>query len=392
MGKRSRRTRWTSVALFLAAVCAAPSRGGAQSQATVPSPAVSVEEAAKITSGWALIAQGRQQEAVDYALSVLTQFPRSPAALTLAIEAVIAGRGAFSSLDVYERWLDGRAADEPFVLRRISAAFLFEWARQTTDVTARMDALKALVGEGVTEAAAVLADGAGAGGIAESRALVALGNAQAIDRTVSQMKAAPGLKLTQILTLAESRSPLVVQPLVDVLGDEKPENRAAAADALGRIGRQEAVAPLKARLDDADGRVRLSVAGALLRLGDSSGIELVRGLAASEFALVRRSAAILLASQPDDAWKALVRGLASDPDPSIRVDAARLLAPHDPEFSQILLDGLLNDANPEIRDRAGLAMAETAPVTSLPALRRLMRVGSGRVRVAAADRVLKATR
>jgi len=388
--KSRRRARWATVLAITLILPAAT--GQAQAPTPLPSPALAQEEAAAITSGWLLLSQGKHREAADYAESVLGRFPRSPAALILAVESVIAGRGAFSSLDTYERWLGGRTVEEPGVLGRIARANLYEWSRQTADVNARIDALKALAMDGVPEALAALTAAAETGSVAEDRALVGLGDPRAIDRMVARIKATSGLKVLEIMTLGESRSPRVVRPLIDLLTDERPQNRAGAAAALGKVGQKDALAPLQPLLNDPNGGVRLSAAGALLQLGDFSGAYLIRELAASEHSASRRSAAHLLASQPDEEWKTLVRGLASDPDPSFRLDAARLLAPHDPAFSRSVLDNLQFDPNPQIREQAGVILARDTVDPDIPTLRRLLRAGSGRVRVAAAGRLLISTR
>jgi HEAT repeat protein len=360
----------------------------AQAPAMLPLPAMPPEEAAAITAGWVMLAQGKVREAADYAESLLARLPRSPAALTLAVESAIAGRGAYSSLDTYERWLGSRTTEEPSVLDRIVRATLYEWSRQTADVTARIQALKALAEDGVPEAVAVLTAGAQSGGVAEARALVSLGNAEAIDRALARLKTAEGPRSIEIMTLGESRSPRAVRPLIELLKAERASDRAEAATALGKIGQRDTVPQLTPLLNDPNGGVRLAAAGALLKLGDPSGVAMIRELAASEYSAVRRTAAVLLEPLADEEWKALVRGLASDPDPSFRLDAARLLAPFDAAFSKSVLEGLLADPNPEIRDQAGVIMAHDTATLDTAMLRRLLRAGSGRVRVAAATRLL----
>ena len=181
-------------------------------QATLPPPAVSTDEAGRIAAGWTLLAQGNSREAANYADTLLARFPRSPGALAVAIESIVAGRGASAGLDTYERWLNGRAVEEPGVLGRIARGVLFEWSRQTGDKTARIEALRALAGEGVQEAAAVLVAAANAGGAGEGRALVALGDPAAIDKVLNRVKTPTGSKATDIFVLGESKSPASSNP------------------------------------------------------------------------------------------------------------------------------------------------------------------------------------
>ena len=378
--------------LFLA--CTVPA-GRAQSPAqtkqpqSMPSAALSTAEAARITSLWALVANGRAAEAVSPAEDLLQRHPDNPAVLVLAIEAAIAGRGGQTSLDIYERWLAARP-DERLVLRRIARAYLHEWARQTADTTARIDALRFLAASGDAAALAVLE--AGSSKPAESRALVALGHAQAIDQVVARLKATPGPKTIEILVLSESRSPRVVPVLVGLLADERREHRAQAADALGKVGQKDAVPALQKALADPEALVRTAAAGALFRLGDASGIAQIRELAGSQYPAARMAAANITAGVPDDEWKALVRSLAGESDPTYRLQAARLLAPHDPAFSQSILTALLSEANPEIRDEAGVALARDLKDPEIPLLRRLLRLNSSRTRVAASARLFELLR
>jgi hypothetical protein len=64
--------------------------------------------------------------------------------------------------------------------------------------------------------------------------------------------------------------------LLELLGDERPPVRRAAARALGWTGRPAAVAPLLARLDDPDARVREEADHALTRLSGSRPDPLLR--------------------------------------------------------------------------------------------------------------------
>jgi len=374
-----------ALGIVLACALAAPLLAQEPPERTLPPAAIPMVEAAAMAQYWTLIAQGRFDEAARTVGSVPGRYPRSVAALSVAIEVEIATAGASGALKAYEAWLGGRTTEEPGVLRRVARAFLYEWARQTSDASVRSEALIALARDGDAEAQAVIA--AGASDLAQAK----LGNTAALDRLSTRLKSAQGLKLREIQALAETASARAVAPLVGVLTDAQPENRAAAAEALGRIGSAEAVEPLRPLLQDPHGVVRISAAGALFRLGDPSGASLLEELAASEHATERRSAAMLMAGHPDEAWKALVRGLASDPDPSIQLEAAQLMAPHDPQFARTIFERLSNDSNLAIREAAGLAIAG-APGATLTDLRRILRNGGGRLNVRAADRVLALTR
>lgn len=352
---------------------------------SLPPAAVPTEESAAMAQYWTLLAQGRYDDAARTVANVLSRYPKNISALSLVVEATIARGGAVRALDAYESWLGRRTLEEPGVLRRIARAYLYEWGRQTQEAGARTEALLALARDGDTAAVAALGGKAG-----DATGLSKLGDAAAVDRLAARMKAASGVKIREIQRLADTGNPRAAAALVVVLGDQWPENRAEAAEALGKLGRPEDITALRPLLQDPHGVVRVAAAGALYRLGDTGGAQVLLDLASSEHASMRLTAATLLASQPDENWKSLVRALASDPDPSIRLDAARLIAPHAPELARSILDSLSRDSNLAIREEADLALADTG--SDFAVLRRVLRTGNGRAKVRAADRVLALTR
>lgn len=378
---------------FIAGTVAALLPAGPRAQApakpqapALPAAAIPKTEAAALAQGWVLLAEGKFDEASQTARRTLGLFPRNVSALALAIEADIARGGATTALTAYEAWLGARTTEEAGVLRRIARAYLYEWSRQSGDTTVRREALLALAADGDDAAGALVA-----GGAAGQTGRAKLGDDKAVAAIVARMQAEPGLKLREIQALGDTGNPRAGAALVPLLSDSRPENRAAAAEALGTLRYEGAAPQLKRLLEDPRGQVRVSAAGALFRLGDSSGLPVLQELAASEQASVRRSAAILLADQPDEMWKALVRGLIADPDPSIRLDAARLLLPHDPQLATRALDQLRADGNVAIQEEAGVVLAQS-PVTGLSDQRRLLRTGTARVKVRAADQILTSTR
>ena len=357
----------------------------------VPPAAIPVEEAAVLAQYWVLLAEGKYDEAARTVGQVLSRYPRNVTVLSLVVETDIAHGGATTALSSYETWLGNRTVEEPGILRRIARAVLYEWARQSTDNSARSEALIALVKDDDPNAIGVLTAMVQGGQESGLRAGARLQDPQAIDQIVARLKATPGLKLRDIQLLAESGSRRAVPALIELLADPQQENRAAAADALGRMGGPEAENALGPVLKDPHGIVRMSAAAALFKMGNFAGAAILHELAASESASVRGSAAAMMASQPDESWKTLVRGLLSDPDPLIRLDAARLIAPHDPGAARAVLDQLAFDGNLAIREEAELVLAEL-PISSMTELRMLMRNGRPLARIRAAGRLLQITR
>lgn len=380
-------------AVLAACLLALPVSSRAQGQVpTMPPAAIPSVEAAAIAQFWVLIAEGKFDEAAITVGGLASRYPRNIAVLTLLVETDIARGGALTALNSYETWLGTRAVEEPGVLRRIARAVLYEWARQTADGGARNDALMVLANDGDMDAAAAIVAMRQAGDENGLRASVRMGDPAAVEVVAGRVRQSSGLKLRDLQLLAESHSPAAIPVLVEVLKDmASPENRAAAADALGKIGGPEAERALLPVLADPHGLVRTAAAAGLFKMGNFSGAAILNELAASEHSSIRRTAAMFMASQPDEAWKTLVRGLLNDPDPTIRLDAALMIAPHDAAAARSVLDALNADPNPAIREATQMAEADQS-TTSLPTLRSLMRRGDPMARIRAAARVLTLTR
>jgi HEAT repeat protein len=362
----------------------------AQAAPEVPRSSVSPSDAAVLAEGWALLAKGDIANAGRRADDVLSRAPRSGSALSLAVDTALAGGGSGAGLSRYEQWLGSRTAEEPAILRAIARALLIEAASDERNPTARGLALDALTRAG--EAAALDAElrrKAYAGSDTETRALAAGGDKPALQMLIAQLSI-PGNKLGLIESIAATKAPAAVRPLVNLLHDPVIETRVAAIDALGQIGDPSAVQPLQAAFRDPSGYVRLHAASALFRLGDATGIKMLQDLAQAPAAKDRVFAAKALAAQPDGAWMSLVRGLISNPDPDIRLDAATLLAKEDPDSARPVLQQLARDTNPAVRDQAMLAMIDDLP-GDLTGLRAWLRSANRMVRVNAAGRILELT-
>lgn len=202
-----------------------------------------------------------------------------------------------------------------------------------------------------------------------------------------------------------ARAAAAVPALVLAL-DGPDEVQAHASEALGHIGRAEAVAPLVARLGHADADVRAWAAATLARLGPVAGdattrARLVQALddASSEVRAQAASALQRTGAGPEVAPRAL--RLLDDQDQAVRGAAIALLAglrPTSPEVVKALA-GALRDPDPRCRGRAlsGLALLGPAaapavdsiagmlsdPAWADDALRALMAIGPAGGEVAA---------
>ncbi len=354
--------------------------------------AIGVEEATALTQGWALLAQGLTTDAATRAAQVLATYPKSAAAMMLAVEADIARAGARAGLDQYERWLGSRTLDEPSTVRRIAIVLLREMVADGPKDAARLEALGALAADGDAAAAAELSAASSGGSVPELRALAAAGNQTAVKALISQLNSGGGNATSTIEALAHSGSKLAIPPLADRLQHQSPEVRGAAVEGLGVLGsRHDVIDRIKPVLGDKSGYVRIKAAAALFRLGDMSGATLLGELWTAEAAASRLIAAQAMASQPDATWMDQVRRLTSAAEPEVRIGAARLIAPYDPQLAKQVIDRGMSDSNPAIRDMAAESLSEMV-ATDLRALRQLLRLPDRLARARAAGRVLALVR
>jgi HEAT repeat protein len=364
-----------------------------QTQTPRPGPrpitAVSVDEAVVLTNGWARLAEGQFAIAAQVAHTFLARHPRSVAALSLAVDATIASSGSVAALDQYETWLGSRPVDEPLVVRRIAHAMLWEDASQRQDVLARIEALRALAGDGDAAAAAELARAVSTTDAAQSRAAATGGDRRAVPSLIDELNS-PGSPVTTINALGAAGSPQAIRPLQGLLKDDRMEVRAAAVEALGRIGSREALDQVKPLLSDHNVFVRTKAAEALIRLDDDSGVPMLQQMLLDPSAEIRLAAAEALSGRADAAWQSIVYQLIQDDDPVVRAGAAHLLATRDPDTARATLESLANDENAAVRELAALNLGDVA-TNDLPGLRRMMRAEARQTRVKAAAGVLRLT-
>lgn len=382
------------VIVCLVVVLAGTAVAAEQDPVATPKPAaprpgsVSVDEAVGLTNGWALLAEKKPDDAAARAAVVLGKYPRSAAALALAVEAELARVGSGAGLAQYERWLGQRQFEEPSLVRRIAVCVLQETAQDARAGAARLEAVRALAADGDDGALKQLAKATVDGNVPEIRVLASLGNEAAVRTLAALVGKGDGNVVAGIEALAASGRQSALAPLSARLKDPAPEVRGAAAQGLGKLGRQYDVAPrIKPLLSDPVSYVRVKAAGALFELGDMSGLQVLQELATADAPVSRLIAAQAMASQPDAQWLDLVRRLTSASEPEIRVGAATLLVPHDPELARSVLEAAASDPNPAIREMAGQTAIDMS-AKDLRALRHLLKSTSASARVRAADRIL----
>lgn len=348
-------------------------------------------EAAQIAQGWTRLAQGDSAGAATIASGLLAQYPGNVSVLALAIEADVMRAGSMAALDTYERWLGARKLDDGYALRRVARAALREAVFSHSAGAARIMGLKALAADGDPESRAELEKAAFGGNAQEAMILASTGDVRAVNILIAELNTAKGNKDRQIAALGESRSNLAVKALIALLADPNDINRAAAAEALGKLGSTQAINPLKPLLNDKFFPVHLKAAGALYRLGDMSGIAFLTELQGSEHAGLRLAALEEMSSNPDAAWQNLARSLTQDRQPEIRARAAQLIAPYDPDLAKATLEVVLADENAAVRELAANVYAQRV-AGDFATLRRFLRSTDPLIRAEAASRILELTR
>jgi HEAT repeat protein len=365
-------------------VTLAATRGPLRAQATT-------EMTGVLAAGWSALDKGRADEAATVASPALDRDPQNTAIATLLVAAELTRSGSAAGLNAYSRWLGTRTLENPYLLSPIAMQVLREVARQPTVADEiKRQAYQALADAGDISALSELGALAQRGDLTSRAVLAARGSQDAAQTLITDLQNMPGDKGRFIKALTEARNPAAIAPLTDLLKDQNSINRAAAADALGKLGATTAIPQLRALLNAPEFDVRFSAAAALYRLKDRSGESLFQGMLTSEHTALRAKALEAKSVDPDARWQSDVRSLLGDPDPQVRMMAASLIAPYDPEAARLVLQGLMLDNNIAIQELASQTWTDV--VRDVATIRPLLRSGDPLTRVKAARRLLELTR
>lgn len=384
--RRMTTTPMRGAAMVLGLCVMAVASGRAQGT-RLPAPS----DTAELAAGWNAMARGDLTSATAAAVAALGRHPESVEAASLLVEASTRRVGALAGLDAYEQWLGPRQLDAPYLLRVVVLGALRESARATEADAVRRGAYQFLLAD--RDAATLAASGRGAtsNDLIELELAGRLGSEPAVRRLIAALKSAPAERLRIIASLAETRSPLAVAPLVSLSADADAGTRVAAAHALGRLGAAQAVPALRALLKDSQFDARFAAASALYRLRDGSGFAVLREAQASPSPMIRAARLDAISADVDAAWLTAARELLAEPDARVRLLVARLIAPHDIEAARAALQALMAANEPDVRGEAGRIFVERL-VADYPTLRRFLRADDPLTRVQAAARVLELTR
>ena len=288
-----------------------------------------------IARGWTALSAGRASEAERLAEQVLTRDPSNHHAIGLKIQAQASGRPD-AALDTYERWL-GQRHDEDLGLLAVIAEGVLRQAIAGWHSAVSAEARRYLDSRGANRSV----------------------SAAELQRLQKAAQDTTGTDKTGIAESLGTAGAQAVPTLIDLVDHARGPNRAAAAQALGRLQDPRAEAALLRAFDDQDPFVRASAAVALARIGNTGGQNFVATMLASDVADLRLMAADAWGGQPGP-WVDAVRPLLDDGNPLIKVRAAGKIAAVDPEAAGRTLAATLGDANPVIRAESAKTLATVA--------------------------------
>jgi HEAT repeat protein len=173
---------------------------------------------------------------------------------------------------------------------------------------------------------------------------------------VRALQTSDGRQRAALLPLVHRASS--IDEVARCLVDPDPEVRAAACDALARLGDPGAVARLVRLLEDGDMRVVQAASGAIQSLGGPEAYQLVREAAGSPTPAVRRAALRILTYLGHPSALPALLAATNDPDPKVR-DTAIYGLPYFEDASALaaLLTAVADDS-PKIRAAATRALGQ----------------------------------
>jgi HEAT repeat protein len=179
--------------------------------------------------------------------------------------------------------------------------------------------------------------------------------------------------------------------LVSLLADRESSIRQTAAEALGKIGDQQAEPFLIQTLRDPDPVVREAAARGIGRLSSvraGAGTELMALLHDPDRSVRGAAAQALGAVEGTSSLAAALGGLLTDRDPAVRQEAGHALLLLDAREAFVALSGGTTDPDPAVRQWAVAALGESGDARAVPVLLdRLRHDSAARVRVEAAYRL-----
>ncbi len=163
----------------------------------------------------------------------------------------------------------------------------------------------------------------------------------------------PVLRRKAVAALGQTRDGALVDAVLPLLQDQNAQVQAQAAESLGQLGANKALAALhQAAENSAVAAVRVAAAGALDQLADESGRSLLRQLLHDKSPDTRLRAAYLLCTREEPEALAMLTALVERsrlPDDVALSLLARLAQSGQPKASQQLIERLRGSGPPELQ-------------------------------------------
>lgn len=182
-----------------------------------------------------------------------------------------------------------------------------------------------------------------------------------------------------------TKSRRVVLALVAALRDGDPTVRAAAAEALGRLGDPSAAGDLAAALRDSEPAVQRQATFALAELEDPRAVEPLISATRLPDAEVREKAADALGHLEDPRALPALERLLTDQNTQVRKSAINALSQFELSTAPEALLSALRDANADVRHEAAHTVGHIGDRRAVPALKTLLNDTNADVRDAAVE-------
>jgi hypothetical protein len=393
------------LAIVVAALAAGAREADAQTkppttrQAPAPAPASAANAAADATQRQARAARtalerGDAAKAIELVDPILTTTPGHPVASAVKVDALLGLGERSKALDAYDRYYAAVKIEDTAVLSRIVVA---ELEALQSEPLLQIDALAALTtqrGQPGVRARTMLTEYATSDPPSTRSwpaivALCRLGDAAAAKRAAQAYRESTGSgRVTALDAVIAGGGPGAEAILRDALGVRDAMVQSTAADGAATLQLKSLVPQLQEVTRTGELFARFTAAVALAHLGATGGETLLAAGATSPALDARLRVAGARKARGDRSWTEIVRPLLESEDVVIGYQAAAMLLDVDRPAALKRLQAGTQDPNPAVRTLVADIVTKD-PATPVSELRRLLRDGVGRVRLAAAAAILR---
>jgi hypothetical protein len=342
----------------------------------------------------AALEAGDAAKALALAEPVLAKEPGHPVAAAAKVDALIGLGERSRALDAYEAWFNVVRAEDAALLARLATAELEALQAEPLLQIDAIAALTALPGQPGVRARTMLTEYATASPPSTRSwpaivALCRLGDAAAAKRAAQAYRESTGSgRVMALEAVIAGGGPGAEAILRDALGVRDAMVQSSAADGAATLKLKGLVPDLQQVAKTGELFARFTAAVALAHLGATGGETLLAAGATSPALDARLRVAGARKARGDKGWVEAVRPLLEAEDVAVRYQAAGMLLDTDRPAAVKTLQAGTQDPNPAVRSLVADVITKD-PGTPVAELRRLLRDGVGRVRLAAAAAILR---